>query len=44
MPQAALEAAVQKMLSSPENRDKLKLPPNIRDVRVQNGELVVDYK
>jgi hypothetical protein len=44
VPQAALEAAVQKMLASPENRDKLKLPPNIRDLRVQNGELVVDYK
>ena len=44
VPQAALDAAVQKMLASPENRDKLKLPANIRDLRVQNGELVVDYK
>ena len=44
VPQAALDDAVQKMLASPENREKLKLPANIRDLRVQNGELVVDYK
>jgi hypothetical protein len=44
VPQAALNDAVQKMLGSPENREKLKLPANIRDLRVQNGELVVDYK
>jgi hypothetical protein len=44
LPQAALDAAVQKMLASPENRDKLKLPANIQDLRVQNGEIVVDYK
>jgi hypothetical protein len=44
VPQAALDDAVQKMLGSPENREKLKLPANIRDLRIQNGELVVDYK
>jgi hypothetical protein len=44
LPQSALDAALEKMLASPENRDKLKLPPNIRDLRVQNGELVVDFK
>lgn len=44
IPQSALDDAVQKMLSSPENRDKLKLPADIRNLRVENGELVVDYK
>jgi hypothetical protein len=44
VPQAALDDAVQKMLASPENREKLKLPADIRDLRVENGELVVDYK
>ena len=44
VPQAALDDAVQKMMASPENREQLKVPQNVRDMRVENGELVVDYK
>ena len=44
LPQSALQEAVQRMTDSPENRDKLRLPPTISDVEVQNGQLVVSYK
>jgi hypothetical protein len=35
------ERAVARMLESPENRDKLRLPEGVGDVRIENGELVV---
>jgi hypothetical protein len=41
IPQSALDSAVTRMLDSPENRDKLRLPPEVADVRIENGELVV---
>jgi hypothetical protein len=44
LPQAALEEAVEKMMNSPENREKLRLPPDISDVQIQNGQAVVTYK
>lgn len=44
LPQSALQEAVQRMMESPENRDKLRLPANINDVEVQNGQLVISYK
>jgi hypothetical protein len=44
IPQSALESAVQKMMDSPENREKLRLPPDISDLRIQNGEVVAIYK
>jgi hypothetical protein len=44
IPQSALESAVQRMMDSPENRDKLKLPSEISDLRIQNGEIVASYK
>ncbi len=44
IPQSALESAVQRMMDSPENREKLKLPAEIVDLRIQNGEVVVSYK
>jgi hypothetical protein len=31
-------------MNSPENREKLKLPPEITDLRIQNGEVVAVYK
>src|SRR4029077_11019005 len=31
IPQSALESAVQRLMDSPENREKLKLPPEISD-------------
>jgi ligand-binding sensor domain-containing protein len=44
IPQSTLEAAVHKMMESPENRDKLKLPPDISDLKIENGEVVARYQ
>jgi hypothetical protein len=44
LPQSTLEAAVSKMMSSPENREKLKLPDDINDVQIVNGKAVLSYK
>jgi hypothetical protein len=44
LPQSTLDSAVQKMMASPENREKLKLPPDISDIQIQNGQAVVSYK
>src|SRR5580704_10752872 len=44
LPQSALQATVDKMMESPENREKLKLPADISDVQIQNGQAVVKYK
>ncbi len=44
LPQAALDSAVEKMMESPENREKLKLPADISDIQIQNGQAVVSYK
>lgn len=44
IPQSSLESAVQRLMNSPENREKLKLPPEITDLRIQNGEVVAVYK
>jgi len=43
LPQSTLDSAVAKMMSSPENREKLRLPPGISDLKVENGQLVVNY-
>jgi hypothetical protein len=44
IPQSALESAVHRMMESPENREKLKLPPEIAALRIENGEVVASYK
>jgi len=44
IPQSTLASAVQRLMDSPENREKLKLPPEITDLRIQNGEVVASYK
>jgi hypothetical protein len=44
LPQSTLEAAVNKMMESPENREKLRLPADIGDVKVEDGQAVVSYK
>jgi hypothetical protein len=44
IPQATLEAAVRKLMESPENRDKLKLPDDISDLKIENGEVVAEYQ
>jgi hypothetical protein len=44
IPQSTLESAVRHLMESPENREKLKLPPQIADLRVKNGEVVASYR
>ncbi len=44
IPQSTLDEAVKRLLASPENRDKLHVPPDVRDIRIQNGELIVTYR
>lgn len=44
IPQSTLETAVQKMMDSPENREKLKLPAEISAVKIENGQLVASYQ
>jgi hypothetical protein len=44
IPVSALQSAIQKMMDSPENREKLKLPADISGLQIQNGEVVTSYK
>jgi hypothetical protein len=44
IPQSTLETAVQRLMESPENREKLKLPADIADMHIENGQLVATYQ
>ena len=44
IPRSTLEAAVAKMMESPENREKLKLPNDMSGLKIENGEVVATYK
>jgi hypothetical protein len=44
IPKSTLEAAVARMMESPENREKLKLPNDMSGLKIQNGEVVATYK
>ncbi len=44
IPQSTLQTAVEKMMESPENREKLKLPAEISGLRIENGELLATYR
>jgi hypothetical protein len=44
IPQSALDAVVKQLTDSPENREKLRLPVNIADVRIENSEFVATYR
>lgn len=44
IPQSSLENAVHRMMDSPENREKLKLPEELRDLRIEAGQLLLVYK
>lgn len=44
IPQATVDRAVRRLFDSPENKEKFRLPPYIRDLRVENGEIVVSYR
>jgi hypothetical protein len=44
LPQSMLDAAVNQLMNSPENREKLRLPDDVNDISIQNGQAVVSYK
>lgn len=44
LPQSVLDAAVDQMMNSPENKEKLRLPDNVSDIQIQDGHAVVSYK
>ena len=44
IPQMTLDRAVSRLFDSPENRETFQLPPEIKDIRVVNGELIVSYR
>jgi hypothetical protein len=44
IPQSALESAVRQLMESPVNREKLRLPSDVSDLRIENGELVTTYR
>ena len=44
LPQSALQSAVNHMMESPENREKLKLPAEMTGLKIENGEVVATYK
>lgn len=41
VPVALVNPALQNKLADPENREKMKLPAFVKDLRVENGELVI---
>lgn len=43
LPQSALNSAVDRLMSSPENKEKLRLPDGVRSVEVSDGRLIIDY-
>ena len=44
LPQSTLNSAVDKLMASPENREKLRLPPDISDIKIVDGHAVMTYK
>jgi hypothetical protein len=44
IPQSTLETAVRRLMESPENREKLKLPDGMSNLKIENGEVVASYK
>lgn len=44
LPQSALHSAVEKLMSSPENREKLRLPAGVNGIKVEDGQLIIDYQ
>jgi hypothetical protein len=41
LPSATLQKAVDRLFESPENREQFRLPPTIRDIKIDNGRLIV---
>ena len=41
LPSSTLQKAVDRLFESPENREKFRLPSAIRDIKIENGRLIV---
>jgi hypothetical protein len=44
LPKSTLDAAVEKLMNSPENREKMRLPTDISDIQIEDGQAKVTYK
>jgi hypothetical protein len=44
LPSGILQSAMDKLFESPENREKFRLPPYIRDMKIDGGQLVVSSR
>jgi len=44
LPKSVLNSAVDKLIASPENREKLRLPSDVSDIKIVDGEAVMTYK
>jgi hypothetical protein len=44
IPKASLKRAIEQALATPANQEFLHLPRNLRDLRIQNGKLVLVFK
>jgi uncharacterized protein YpmS len=44
LPRASLRKATAEMLASPEGRESLRLPNNLRELRIDDGKLIVVFK
>jgi len=44
LPKSFLKNAVEKVLSTPEGLEAMRLPSNVRDLHVEDGKLVVVFK
>jgi hypothetical protein len=44
LPQSMLNSIVERLMASPENREKLKLPADISDIQIVNGQAQITYK
>jgi len=44
LPASVLQSATDQLLNSPENREKLKLPSDVSDIQIVDGQVVATYK
>lgn len=44
IPQSALDNAIARLMKSDLNRESFRLPPDVRDLRIVQGEIVVTYR
>jgi len=44
LPSSVLQSAAERLFDSPENREKLKLPDNVTDIQIVDGQVVASYK